>query len=111
MAAIAFGASDASQYHDDYFAVSDTAAAWWPGETNVAGPYEIGSWYALDFREAVNSESFTLIADPATTPTASCAVYRSDDAIVWFGLFPPSASVVRDDSPPSTDSSLSLIHI
>lgn len=83
-AAIAFAVDGASEYHDDYFAVSDSSGAWWPGETTSAGPYELGSWYAIDFREAVNCERFTLIADPNEPPSASCAVYQSDDAIIWY---------------------------
>ena len=83
-AALAFDVSNASEYHDDYFAVSDTSAAWWPGETTAAGAYNPGSWYALDFRAKVTCEHFTLVADPDETPSASCAVYQSDDAIIWY---------------------------
>ena len=83
-AALAFDVSNASEYHDDYFAVSDTSAAWWPGETTAAGAYNPGSWYALDFREAVACERFKLIADPNQLPSAACAVYQSDDAIIWY---------------------------
>ena len=85
MAAIAFDASDASQYHDDYFAVSTSAtAAWWPGENTNAGPYYPGEWFVVDFRTPVSAGGFTLVADPDEAPTASCAVYFSDDAIIWY---------------------------
>lgn len=86
-AAVSIGVSDASIYHDDYFAVTDSSvisAAWWPGDSTTAGDYYPGSWYVLDFRQPVDAEGFHIEADPDYPPTATCAVYFSDDAIVWY---------------------------
>lgn len=83
-AAIAFEANAASEYHRDYFAISESNS-WWPGSETNAGDYYPGSWYVLDFRTPVKAEKFTIESDPTQpTPTASLSVYYSDDAILWY---------------------------
>jgi hypothetical protein len=85
-AAINIGVSGASQYHEAYFAISDAdiGTSWWPGINTVAGNYYPGSWFVLDFRSQVTASKFEVIADPnEPVPTATMAVYGSNDAIVW----------------------------
>tara|TARA_R110001592_G_scaffold87827_6_gene259148 strand:+ start:11638 stop:13167 length:1530 start_codon:yes stop_codon:yes gene_type:complete len=86
-AAVSIGVSDASIYHDDYFAVTDSSlisASWWPGDNTTAGDYYPGSWFVLDFRQPVEADGFHIEADPDYPPTAACSVYYSDDAIIWY---------------------------
>ncbi len=84
-AAIHFNASEETFEHPDFYALNDLVSqTWWPIKTTLAGPYETGSWFALDFRIPVVAEDFRVVADSATTPEAKLGLYYSNDAIIWY---------------------------
>lgn len=77
-----YAANREAKYHPVVSMFSEPAdGSWTPTEFNEAGPYEDGSFVTLDFTETVVAREFLLTA--ATTATAKCALYSSDDAIVW----------------------------
>ena len=81
---IAYASGRDIAYHEDYRALSeDPEQSWWSYEETQAGTYSDGSWYVLDFKEAVWPERIQFVSQPGTRATAKLAVYWSDDAIIW----------------------------
>ena len=84
--AINYSASSATQYYNTFQALTEEdvtgSTAWRPNVTYEAGPYEYGSWYVLDFKAEVEAKEFELSSDLAD-PTATMAVYYSEDGILW----------------------------
>ena len=71
-------------FHEDFRALSeDVAQAWWSNAETIAGSYANGSWYVLDFKEAVWPDRIKFVGQPGEKATAKLAVYSSDDAIIW----------------------------
>lgn len=56
---------------------------WAPSEFGDSGDYSSGSWVVLDFTESVTASSFDVRAASQSLATAKCALYVSEDAIVW----------------------------
>ncbi len=84
--ALDFESSSDSQYYESFQAISENSLSnnkgWRPVSTSEAGTYNNGSWYVLDFQAEVLAEEFTLSTD-LPNPSASLAIYYSDDAIIW----------------------------
>ena len=84
--AVEIHVSNASEIHEGWQALNQlkVETSWWPGFTTDAGDYFPGSWAVLDFIDSVEAETFTLRTDPSEPfPTAKCALYWSDDGILW----------------------------
>lgn len=63
---------------------SDSPDGYWtPSEFNQAGTYSAGSWITFDFTTKVTASTFEISALNPNLATARCALYRSDDAIIW----------------------------
>ena len=85
--AVEIHVSNASEVHEGWQALNklEVETSWWPGSTTEAGDYFPGSWVVLDFIDSVEAEAFTLRSDPLEPiPTAKCALYWSDDGILWY---------------------------
>lgn len=78
-------ATDAeAKYHPVVTMFSEPSdGSWRPSEFGEAGLYPDGSAVTMDFTETVVAKSFTLIAAPSGLATARCALYSSENAIVW----------------------------
>lgn len=84
--AVITAASSFAPGHEPFHAISELGA-WWPNSARTAGAYDPGSWLVLDFQEPGVASAFTVVADPTVEePTASLAVYYSDDAIIWYAV-------------------------
>jgi len=85
-AAINYAASSATQQYNTFQAFTEEgvtgSTAWRPNTAGIAGSYPYGSWYVLDFKTKVKAEEFELSSD-LPDPTATMAVYYSEDAILW----------------------------
>lgn len=83
---IIFTVSSASQYYEAAQALTDEdvigSTAWRPNTLAEAGGYSTGSWYVLDFKAPVEIQEFLLKTD-LPSASATMALYRSDDAIIW----------------------------
>lgn len=79
-----YAASSEAKYHPVLSMFSEPSdGSWAPSEFFQAGDYAGGSSVTMDFTEIVAAERFSVIATSAELATASCALYKSDDAIVW----------------------------
>lgn len=58
--------------------------SWSPGPFSLTGSYTEGESVIVDFTAPVKCDTFVLSAENARSARATCAVYRSDDGIVWF---------------------------
>lgn len=86
-AAVEIHVSSASEVHEGWQALNQlrVETSWWPGLSTEAGDYFPGSWAVLDFLDSVEVDTFTLRTDPSEPfPTAKCALYWSDDGILWY---------------------------
>lgn len=85
-AAILIAGSSFAPGHEPFHAVSEVGS-WWPNNSRGAGNYDPGSWLVLDYEQPVVADKFTVVGDEnVEDPTASMAVYYSDDAIVWYAV-------------------------
>jgi len=83
--AVIIAASGGSAQHLSSYAIESTAAAqtWWPGNTTDVDDYFPGGWFVFDFQEVSVLNSLRVLAGDEEEATASCALYFSDDAILW----------------------------
>jgi len=83
--AVIVAASGGSSQHLSSYALESTAVdqVWWPGNTTDVRDYFPGGWFVFDFQEASVLNALRVIADDGEEATASCALYYSDDAILW----------------------------
>lgn len=73
-----------AKYHPVVSMFSDPDdGSWTPTEFSDTGTYRFGSYVTLDFTETVVANQFSLDAVSPELATAKCALYSSDDAIVW----------------------------
>lgn len=78
-----YEASSEANYYPIDFAFSEVDdGSWRPERNGEAGDYGVGSSVFLDFTQPVRAESFTFAGSEIST--ARCALYSSDDAIVWY---------------------------
>lgn len=57
---------------------------WKPNIYGEAGVYSNASEVFIDFSEPVKAESFSLQSEITSLPLSKCALYRSDDGVVWY---------------------------
>lgn len=80
---LAYDTSGDTPQHRAAYALSDlTDSSWWPNAYNGADGYTARTHYTLDFLEPTDSTTFRLNADESID-TAQCALYASEDAILW----------------------------
>lgn len=73
-----------ARYHPVLSMFSEPSdGSWRPSEFGDAGAYDDGSAVTMDFTETVVAGEFVLVASTPAQATAYCALYSSDDAIVW----------------------------
>jgi hypothetical protein len=79
-----YAADAEAKYHPVVSMFSEPSdGSWKPSEFGETGDYVDGSSVTMDFTEAVVAKTFTLVAAETGLATALCALYSSDDAIVW----------------------------
>ena len=81
---VAYDSSGDTTDHRTVYALDQyDETSWWPNDYYGADSYLTGTHYTLDFLEPVNAEEFIIINEPGKN-TANCALYESNDAIVWY---------------------------
>lgn len=79
-----YEANREAKYHPVLSMFSEPSdGSWTPSEFNETGMYDGGSIVTMDFTEAVVANRFDLIATSPSLSSAKCALYSSNDAIVW----------------------------
>lgn len=77
-----YGASSEANYFLVKYAFSEVdGGSWRPDPDGVTGDYAGGSSIFVDFTQPVTAEKFKL--EGSSISTARCAMYSSEDAIVW----------------------------
>lgn len=77
-------ASAEAKYHPVLSIFSEpTDGSWTPTEFFEAGAYSDGSQVTMDFTESVVAREFSIKAISSELASAKCALYASDDAVVW----------------------------
>ena len=73
-----------AKYHPvlNMFSEQDDGS-WRPTEFGATGDYPNGKSVTMDFTEPVVAAEFNLIGSSPTLATAKCALYSSNDAVVW----------------------------
>ena len=80
-----YAASAEAKYHPVVSIFSEPSdGSWTPTEFNAVGDYADGSVITLDFTETVVARQFDLLAPSKNQATANCALYSSNDAIIWY---------------------------
>ena len=81
-----FKASSETSAHLDYYAIDtvETTNAWWPSVNAETGGYDTGADFTLDFGAEVRPEGLTVHGDNVKLADAKCALYGSDEGILWF---------------------------
>ena len=81
---VAFDSSGETITHRNAYAIDyQKSTSWWPNDYYGADGYLAGTHYTLDFVESVQANEFLISGDPDKT-SAKCALYGSNDAIVWY---------------------------
>lgn len=79
-----YAASAEAKYHPVVSMFSEPSdGSWKPSEFGETGIYADGTSVTMDFTETVVGDRFVLISSSPALATAKCALYSSDDAIVW----------------------------
>ena len=79
-----YAASAEAEYHPVLSIFSEPSdGSWTPTEFFKAGDYADGSYVTMDFTEPVVAREFSIRATSPQLATARCALYASDNAIVW----------------------------
>ncbi len=79
-----YSATSEAKYHPVVSMFSEPSdGSWTPTEFYEAGEYPDGSAVTMDFTESVVARQFSVVATSPELSTARCALYSSDDAIVW----------------------------
>lgn len=77
-----YAASSEANYFPVEYAFSEVDdGSWRPDPNGNAGEYAVGSSIFIDFTQPVTAEEFKL--EGSSISTARCAMYSSEDAIVW----------------------------
>lgn len=81
---IAYDGSGETVEHRKPYAVDDyDETTWWPNQYYGAEGYTAGTHFTLDFLDEVQAIEFVVEGEQGKS-TSSCALYESDDAIVWY---------------------------
>ena len=81
---VAFDSSGETVPHRNSYAIDyQEETSWWPNDYYGADGYLVGTHYTLDFIESVHASGF-IVSNDTDKGSASCALYGSDDAIVWY---------------------------
>ena len=81
---LAYDASGDTPDHRDAYALDQyEETSWWPNDYYGADSYLTGTHFTLDLLESIMVSEFTVVSDPGKD-TANCALYESEDAIVWY---------------------------
>lgn len=79
-----YEANREAKYHPVLSMFSEPAdGSWTPTEFGETGEYIDASYVTMDFTESVVAKQFVLEAKSPGLATAFCALYSSNDAIVW----------------------------
>ena len=77
-------ASAEAKYHPVLSIFSEpTDGSWTPTEFFETGAYSDGSQVIMDFTESVVAREFSIEATSSGLASAKCALYASDDAVIW----------------------------
>lgn len=80
-----YEANKEAKYHPVVSMFSEPSeGTWTPAEFSETGKYEDASTVTMDFTEVVVARQFELVASSSALSTAKCALYSSNDAIVWY---------------------------
>ena len=81
---IAYDASGETIEHREAYAVDEyDETTWWPNKFYSGQGYTVGTHYTLDFLEPSVSETFSITGEQGKI-SSTCALYESNDAIVWY---------------------------
>lgn len=83
--ATVYGATAAAaQYPVETAFTDELEPGWRPVESGYVGGYDEGQSLIMDFTAPVRAERFVMSAPSERYSTAQCALFYSDDGVIWF---------------------------